>query len=98
MRAPYRFLLGLSPDEFGYIVPGSDFYPAPGIFEEADDPCQGQPFDPEIPRRTVPSHYHEGLSIGLDIAATTTCYALQMLGREDEVQSNAACQRVLGSP
>jgi hypothetical protein len=98
MRAPYRFLLGLSPDEFGYIVPGYDFYPAPGIFEEADDPCQGQPFDPEIPRRTVPSHYHEGLSIGLDIAATTTCYALQMLGREDEVQSNAACQRVLGSP
>jgi hypothetical protein len=98
MRAPYRLLLGLSPDEFGYIVPGYDFYPAPEIFEEADDPCQGQSFDPEIPRRTVPSHYHEGLAIGLDIAATTTCYALQLLGREDELQSNAACQRVLGAP
>lgn len=98
MRAPYRFLLGLSPDEFGYIVPGYDFYPAPAIFEEADDPCQGQAFDPEIPRRTVPSHYHEGLSLGVDIAATTTCYALQLLGRDEELQSNAACQRVLGTP
>ena len=98
MRAPYRLLLGLSPDEFGYIVPGYDFYPPPGIFEEANDPCQGMPFDPEIPRRTVPSHYHESLSVGLDIAATSTCYALRLLGREDEIAQNVACQRVLGSP
>ncbi|MGH7786634.1 MAG: hypothetical protein ACRERC_07190 [Candidatus Binatia bacterium] len=98
MRAPYRFLLGLSPDEFGYIVPGYDFFPAPGLFEEADDPCQGQSFDPAIPRRMVPSHYHEGLSIGLDIAATSTCYALRLLGREDELAANAACQRTLGLP
>ncbi len=98
MRAPYRLLLGLSPDEFGYIVPGNDFYPPPGIFQEADDPCQGQSFDPEIPRRTVPPHYHESLSVGLDIAATSTCYALRLLGQEEQIAGNAACQRVLGSP
>jgi hypothetical protein len=98
MRAPYRLLIGLSPDEFGYIVPGYDFFPPPDIFEEATDPCQGQQFDPEIPRRTVPSHYHESLSVGVDLAATSTCYALRLLGREDLIQENAACQRVLGSP
>jgi hypothetical protein len=97
MRAPHRFLIGLSPDEFGYIVPGYDFYDPPFIFEEADDPCQGQQFDPEIPRRTVPSHYHESLSLGRDIAATSTCYALQLLGRDAEIAENAACQRVLGA-
>jgi hypothetical protein len=98
MRAPYRFLLGLSPDEFGYIVPGYDFYPAPGLFQEADDPCQGLSFDPAIPRRMVPPHYHESLSIGVDIAATSTCYALRLLGREDDLAANAACQRTLGLP
>ena len=98
MHAPYRFLLGLSPDEFGYIVPGYDFYAAPGIFEEADDPCQGQQYDPNVPRRTVPSHYHESLSLGADIAATSTCHAVQLLDQEDVVEGNAACQRVLGSP
>jgi hypothetical protein len=44
----------------------------------------------------VPSHYHESLSLGADVAATTTCYALQMLGATEAVSSNAACQRVLG--
>lgn len=95
MRAPHRFVLGLSPDEFGYIVPGYDFYDPPFIFEEAEDPCQGQSFDPNVPSRKVPSHYHESLSIGVDIAATSTCYALRLLGREDEIAANAACQRVL---
>lgn len=95
MRARYRFLIGLSPDELGYIVPGYDFHAAPGIFEEADDPCQGQNFDPTHPRRTVPSHYHESLSIGADIAATSTCHAVRLLGGDDEVAANAACQRVL---
>jgi hypothetical protein len=76
-------------------VPGYDFHPAPAIFEEADDPCQGQNFDPTVPRRTVPSHYHESLSIGPDIAATSTCYALRLLGNEALIADNEACQRVL---
>ena len=98
MRAPYRFLLGLSPDQFGYIVPGYDFYEPPFIFEEADDPCQGQQFDPEIPRRTVPSHYHESLSLGADMAAATTCHALRLLEREEEIAANAACQAIFATP
>lgn len=98
MRAPYRFLLGLSPDQFGYIVPGYDFYDPPFIFEEADDPCQGQQFDPEIPRRTVPSHYHESLSLGADMAAATTCHALRLLEREEEIAASAACQAIFTTP
>jgi hypothetical protein len=96
LRAPYRLLIGLSPDEFGYIVPGYDFYPPPAVLEEEEDPCQGQAFDPMIPRRTVPSHYHEILAVGPDIAAATTCRALILAGRQNEAEANAACQRVLG--
>jgi len=98
MTAPYRFLIGLSPDEFGYIVPGYDFYPAISIDEEASDACVGQPFDPSHPRRTVPTHYHESLSLGMDIAATTTCYGLKLLGRDADVAANPACRRALFAP
>lgn len=94
MAAPHRWLIGLSPDELGYIVPGYDFYPSTPA-EEFDDVCVGTQYDPEVPRRRVPSHYHESLSLGADVAATTTCYALQMLGATELVSSNAACQRVL---
>ena len=33
------------------------------------------------------THYHESLSVGADIAATTTCYGLKLLGHDamDEV-------------
>lgn len=98
MTAPYRLLIGLSPDEFGYIVPGYDFYPAPSLVEEAADVCHGQQFDPNFPRRTVPTHYHESLSVGMNIAATTTCYALQLLGQDAEAATNGACKRALGLP
>lgn len=94
MTAPHRWLIGLSPDEYGYIVPGYDFYPSSPT-EELDDACAGMQYDPEVPRRRVPSHYHESLSVGVDAAATTTCYALQMLGATETVSTNAACQRVL---
>jgi hypothetical protein len=96
MIAPHRWLIGLSPDEFGYIVPGYDFYPSTPA-EELDDVCAGMAYDPNVPRRRVPSHYHESLSIGADAAATTTCYALQMLGETETVSANAACQRVLSA-
>jgi hypothetical protein len=94
MTAPHRWLIGLSPDEFGYIVPGYDFYPS-SLAEEIGDVCEGMGYDPEVPRRRVPSHYHESLAVGVDAAATTTCYALQMLGATETVNANAACQRVL---
>ncbi len=98
MTAPYRLLIGLSPDELGYIVPGYDYYPAPSVVEEAVDPCDGQSYDPTNARRTVPQHYHESRSIGADLAAATTCYALRLLGHEATVAGNAACQRVMRTP
>ena len=98
MTAPYRLLIGLSPDEFGYIVPGYDFYPAPSVVEEAADVCLGQHFDPDFPRRTVPTHYHESLSVGVNIAATTTCYALELLGHDADAAANGACKRALDLP
>ena len=98
MTAPYRFLIGLSPDEFGYIVPGYDFYPPPSVTMEAADPCVGEPYDPAVPARTVPTHYHESLSVGIDIAATTTCYGLRLLGHDADVAGNDACRHALGLP
>ena len=96
-RAVSAFCSVCRPTSSATSFPGYDFYDPPVIFEEAEDPCQGQQFDPEIPRRTVPSHYHESLAVGLDMAATSTCYALRLLGREDDLAANAACQRVLGT-
>ena len=98
MTAKYRLIVGLSPDEFGYIVPGYDFRKPPSVTEEATDACQGQNYDPTVPRRTVPSHYHESLSLGEDIAATTTCYALKLMGLDADVIANGACQRALHLP
>lgn len=96
LRARYRIFLGLSPDEFGYIVPGYDFYPAPSIDEEAADPCHGQSYDPAFPGRRVPRHYHESLSVGVDIAAAVNCKVLELLGFNAEVRANAACRRTFG--
>jgi hypothetical protein len=98
MTAPYRLIVGLSPDEYGYIVPGYDFFPPPDIFEEDNDPCEGLNYDPSVPRRTVPDHYHETLAVGLDIATATTCYAVRLLGLEDTVTENAACRQLFGLP
>ncbi len=95
MSARYRLLIGLSPDEFGYIVPGYDFYPPPSLGDEASDACVGQAYDPAFPRRTVPTHYHESLSVGAAIAATTTCHALQLLGDDAGVTANDACRALV---
>jgi hypothetical protein len=94
MSAPHRLLIGLSPDEFGYIVPGYDFYPSTPA-AELDDVCVGMAYDPEFPRRRVPSHYHESLSLGANIAGTTTCYALQLLGATAMAEGNVVCQQLL---
>lgn len=98
LRARYRIFLGLSPDEFGYIVPGYDFYPPPTIDEEATDACHGQSYDPAFPGRRVPPHYHESLSVGLDIAAAVNCKILELLGFHTEMRGNAACRRTFGLP
>ncbi|MCX8072846.1 MAG: hypothetical protein N3C12_10395 [Candidatus Binatia bacterium] len=96
LNARYRIFLGLSPDELGYIVPGYDFYPAPSIDEEAADPCLGRSYDPNFPGRRVPTHYHESLSVGVDIAAAVNCKILELLGFEGQMRANAACRRTFG--
>jgi hypothetical protein len=90
MTAPLRLVFGLSPDELGYIVPGYDFYPA-NIFDEAVDPCDGQQYDPAHPRRAVPTHYHESLSVGVEAASYATCTAVELLQGGAAVADEPAC-------
>jgi len=90
MAAPLRLVVGLSPDELGYIVPGYDFYPAV-IFDEAVDPCDGQHYDPAHPRRSVPTHYHESLSVGVEAASYATCTAVELLQGSDAIADEPAC-------
>lgn len=90
MSAPFRFVIGLSPDEIGYIVPGYDFYPA-NLFDEAVDPCDGQAYDPLHPRRRVPTHYHEVLSVGVEAASYATCSAVRLLRSPEAIAEEPAC-------
>ncbi len=94
MSAKYKLFLGLSPDELGYIVPGYDFYAPPSIDEEATDVCKGHAYDESHPGRTSPSHYHESLSLGLNVAASVNCHSLKLLGKDADAAANGACQRV----
>ena len=90
MSSEHRFVIGLSPDEIGYIVPAYDYQPA-NIFDEASDACDGQNWDPEYPRRTVPGHYHETLSIGVEGGAFVTCTAVELLAGPQAVADDPAC-------
>lgn len=90
MAAPFKLVIGLSPDELGYIVPGYDFYPA-NIFDEQKDPCDGQAYDPQYPRRRVPTHYHEVLSVGVEAASYVTCTAVELLQGSEAVAGEPAC-------
>ena len=91
MDAPFKLVVGLSPDELGYVVPGYDFYPA-NIFDEQKDPCDGQSYDPDHPRRRVPTHYHEVLSLGVETASYVTCTAVELLRGSAAVENEPACR------
>lgn len=93
MTAPYKLVIGMSPDEIGYIVPQYDFYPAV-IFDEAEDPCKDQPYDPAYPRRRVPDHYHETLSVGIEIGPYVACTAVELLAGPGATDSEPACDVV----
>ena len=74
MSKKYKFVLGLCPDEFGYIVPAYDFLapspdPARGL-REAPDPCKS---------KGVPDHYHETNSASSTLAARWACAAAALL-------------------
>jgi hypothetical protein len=85
MTKKYKFILGLCPDEFGYIVPGSDFMP-PKIdlngMHEAEDPCKAE---------RVPKHYHETNSSSSQLAPAWACTARQLL--DGKVPDVEACRK-----
>lgn len=74
MTKKYKFVLGLCPDEFGYIVPGYDFLaPAADLTRgliEAKDPCKA---------KGVPNHYHETNSASSQLAPLWACVAARLL-------------------
>ena len=86
MKAKYKCVLGLCPDEFGYIVPGYDFWPpridlAKLSLRQAEDSCKAQ---------GVPDHYHETNSASSQLAPAWACTAYRLLtGRSSETP---ACQ------
>jgi hypothetical protein len=74
MKAKYKFIFGLTPDELGYIVPGYDFHP-PAFdpekgFTEATDACAAN---------GVPTHYHETNSASSQMAPAYACAAVKLL-------------------
>jgi hypothetical protein len=86
MKAKYKFIFGLCPEEFGYIVPGYDFLapsvdPARGL-RRATDPCKSN---------KVPDHYHETNSASSMLAPAWACTAAALL--EGKPLDVAACRK-----
>jgi hypothetical protein len=85
MTKKYKFVLGLCPDEFGYIVPGYDFLaPAADLTRglvEAKDPCKA---------KGVPNHYHETNSASSQLAPLWACVAARLL--EGKTPDAEACR------
>lgn len=86
MKKKYKFVFGLCPDEFGYIVPGYDYLaplpdPARGL-REVGDPCKS---------KGAPNHYHETNSASSVLAARWACVAAALL--EGKTPDSAACRR-----
>lgn len=86
MTRKYKFVFGLCPDEFGYIVPGYDFLaptpdPARGL-RQAPDPCKSA---------GSPDHYHETNSASSQLAARWACIAVSLL--DGKKSDSPACQR-----
>ncbi|MBI1766549.1 MAG: neutral/alkaline non-lysosomal ceramidase N-terminal domain-containing protein [Acidobacteria bacterium] len=88
MTAKYRFMLGLCPDEFGYIVPRYDWQREPLDMQKLDfkraiDPCKA---------KGVPNHYHETNSASSVLAPASACVTVALL--TGKVPNVAACQGV----
>ncbi len=86
MTKKYKFVFGLCPDEFGYIVPGYDFLPpspdpARGL-RQAQDPCKSA---------GSPDHYHETNSASSQLAPRWACVASALL--EGKTPDSAACKK-----
>lgn len=89
MTKKYKFVLGLCPDEFGYIVPGYDFLPPSfGLkgMQQAQDPCK---------QNKVPNHYHETNAASSQLAAAWACIAAQLL--DGKMPDATACKGVIAN-
>lgn len=86
MTKKYKFIIGLCPDEFGYIVPGYDFFtPTPDAFtviKQTPDPCKAN---------HVPNHYHETNSSSSQLAPAWACIAAQLL--DGKTPDAEACRK-----
>jgi hypothetical protein len=86
MTAKYRFMFGLCPDEYGYIVPRYDWLREPVDLKKMEikkavDPCK---------EKGVPNHYHETNSASSMLAPASACVSVALLtGR---VPAVAACK------
>lgn len=86
MTKKYKFVFGLCPDEFGYIVPGYDFLapspdPVRGL-RQAQDPCK---------KAGSPDHYHETNSASSQLAPRWACVAAALL--DGKTPDSAACRK-----
>lgn len=86
MTGRFRFLIGLCPDELGYIVPAYDwrrepFDPQKMELRESPDACKSS---------GVPNHYHETNSSSSILAPATACVAVALL--KGQQISDKACE------
>ncbi len=87
LRGKYRFVLGLAPDELGYVVPQYDFLPFPPkeipLGRRTPDPCKS---------KGVPDHYHETNSVSYRMAPLVACGLVKLLGGDP--RKHAACAEI----
>jgi hypothetical protein len=92
MTKMYRFIIGLSPDEMGYIVPGYDFLRPTldaehGGLKETPDPCKA---------KGVPDHYHETNSSSSQMARAWACISSALL--DGKMPEALACKGIEYQP
>jgi hypothetical protein len=89
LRASYKFILGMAPDELGYVVPQYDFVPLP----PQPWPADGRQAPDACASNGIPAHYHETNSVSYEMAPTLTCAYLQLLG--GDLAAHKACEAYL---
>jgi hypothetical protein len=88
MTARYRFMFGLCPDEYGYIVPKYDWRREPVDLQKMQikrsvDPCK---------EKGAPNHYHETNSASSELAPASACVTVALL--TGKIPADAACRDV----
>lgn len=78
LNATHKFILGLAPDELGYVVPQYDFVPLP----PKEWPADGKQAPDACAASGVPAHYHETNSASYELAPTVACAYARLLGRD----------------